>query len=70
MTENNVKLRRQPKTFTDTKYKEDFSCQGIRFIETVFRQFMKRFDFKFETDANMSRAELLSHCIRGRGYLS
>jgi hypothetical protein len=63
-TENNQNIRRRPKTFSDTKFKEDFSYQDIRFLETTFRQFMKRFDFEFGTDANMSREELLSHAMQ------
>ena len=59
-TENNQNLIGQRKNFTDTKYKEDFSYQDIRFLETTFRQFMKKFNYAFETDANMSREELLS----------
>ena len=41
-------------------YKKTFSYQDMRFIETTFRQYIKRFNYEFETDANMSRDELLS----------
>jgi len=58
-TENNQYLSHQPKDFTDSKYKDSFSYQDIRFLETTFRQAIKKFNYEFETDAKMSREELL-----------
>lgn len=57
---NNKNILGQSSQLVDKKYKKDFSVQDMRFLETTFRQYMKRFNYEFETDANMSRDELLS----------